>query len=157
MENRSFCLGDLIKTVMAEISRFESRSASLSCTSVKFYGFITDLRNFGRFIPADIIKNWEADETSCKFIVSGLGDLKLNLAGKEPFSLAKFEGNALMTIDFVLSVIISEDSNARGKVTLVMDAELNPIMKMMASGPIEKFLETLVNEMEQFENWDSVV
>jgi carbon monoxide dehydrogenase subunit G len=141
---------------MAELSRFESRSASLSCTREKFYGFITDIRNFGRFIPADVIKNWEADEASCKFLVSGLGDLKLNIAGKEPYSLVKFAGNALMTIDFVLSSFITEGSSDRAKVTLVMEAQLNPIMKMMAAGPIEKFLETLVNEMEKFENWDPV-
>ena len=141
---------------MAEISRFESRSASLSCTREKFYGFITDIRNFGRFIPPEVIKNWQADETSCKFVVSGLGDMKLNISEKEPHSLVKFGGNALMTIDFILSVLISEESSERGKVTLAMEAQLNPIFKMMASGPIEKFLETLVNEMEKFENWESI-
>ena len=141
---------------MAELSRFESRSASLSCTREKFYGFITDIRNFGRFIPADVIKNWQADENTCTFVVSGLGDLKLNIALKEPCSLVRFNGNALMTIDFVLSVLISEESGNRAKVTLVMEAELNPLMKMMASGPIEKFLEMLVREMESITNWDSV-
>jgi carbon monoxide dehydrogenase subunit G len=141
---------------MAELSRFESRSASLTCTGEKFYGFITDIRNFGRFIPPDVIKNWQADESSCKFVVSGLGDLKLNISGKEPFNLVKFGGNALMTIDFILSALISEDSINNGKVTLVMEAQLNPIMKMMATGPIENFLETLVKEMEKFENWDSI-
>jgi hypothetical protein len=141
---------------MAELSRFESRSASLTCTVEKFYGFITDIRNFGRFIPPEVIKNWQADETSCKFLVSGLGDLKLNIAGKDPFSLVKFGGNALMTIDFILSAIISEESGEKGRVTLVMEAQLNPIMKMMASGPIENFLETLVKEMEKFNEWDSV-
>jgi carbon monoxide dehydrogenase subunit G len=140
---------------MAELSRFESRSASLSCTGEKFYRFITDIRNFGRFMPAEVIKNWQADETSCRFVISGLGDLKLNISEKEPFSLVKFGGNALMTIDFILSALISDKGNGSGKVTLVMEAQLNPLMKMMASGPIENFLETLVNEMEKFENWDS--
>lgn len=140
---------------MAELSRFESRSASLSCTGEKFYRFITDIRNFGRFMPAEVIKNWQADETSCRFVISGLGDLKLNISEKEPFSLVKFGGNALMTIDFILSALISDEGNGSGKVTLVMEAQLNPLMKMMASGPIENFLETLVNEMEKFENWDS--
>jgi carbon monoxide dehydrogenase subunit G len=141
---------------MADLSRFESRSASVSCTGEKFYGFITDIRNFGRFIPADVIKNWEADEASCRFMLSGLGEMKLNIANKEPFSLVKFGGNALNTIDFVLSSVISGHSGDKTNVTLVMEAQLNPLMKMMASGPIERFLETLVNEMENFEHWDSV-
>jgi carbon monoxide dehydrogenase subunit G len=140
---------------MAELSRFESRSASLSCTGEKFFRFITDIRNFSRFIPPDRIKNWSAEESSCKFFVQGLGDLKINIASKEPFTLVKFDGNALNTIDFILSALISEGGEG-GKVTLVMEAQLNPIMKMMASGPIENFLETLVNEMEKFDNWDKV-
>jgi carbon monoxide dehydrogenase subunit G len=139
---------------MAEISRFESRSASLSCNSEKFYSFITDIRNFEKIIPPDVIKEWQSDENSCRFVVSGLGDLKLNIAGKEPFCLVKFAGNALMTIDFILSVLIAEENTERAKVNLVMEAELNGIMKMMASGPIERFLETLVNEMESFNDWD---
>jgi hypothetical protein len=141
---------------MAELSRFESRSASLSCTVEKFYGFITDIRHFGSFIPPEVIKNWKADESSCSFVVQGLGDLKLNIAQREPFSLVSFAGNALMAIDFVLSSMISEENPKRATVTLVMEAQLNPIMKMMASGPIENFLETLVTEMEKFENWDPV-
>ena len=139
---------------MAELSRFESRSASLSCTGEKFYRFITDISNFGRIIPADVIKNWEADQTSCRFMLSGLGEMKLNIADKEPYSLVKFGGNALNTIDFILSSVISDHNGENAKVVLVMEAKLNPIMKMMASGPIENFLETLVNEMENFENWD---
>lgn len=141
---------------MAELSRFESRSALLSCTDEKYYRFITDIRNFGRFIPADVIKSWEADQTSCRFMLSGLGEMKLNIAGKEPYSLVKFGGNALNTVDFVLSSVISVHNSEKANVILVMEAQLNPIMKMIASGPIENFLETLVREMEKFENWDSV-
>ena len=141
---------------MAELSRFESRSASVSCAGEKFYRFITDIRNFGRFIPAEVIKNWEADQTSCRFVLSGLGEMKLSIAGREPYSLVKFGGNALNTVDFVLSSVISDHNSGKANVILVMEAHLNPIMKMVASGPIENFLETLVEEMEKFENWDSV-
>jgi hypothetical protein len=139
---------------MAELSRFESRNASLTCSAERFYSFITDIRKFSRFIPADVIKNWKADENSCSFLLGGLGDMKLNISHREPYSLVKFGGNALNTVDFNLSSLISEKTSGKGEVKLIMEAQLNPIMKMMASGPIENFLETLVSEMEKFENWE---
>jgi hypothetical protein len=141
---------------MAELSRFESRSASITCTPEKFYTFITDIRKFGRFIPADVIRNWKADENSCSFILGSLGDLRLNISHMEPYNLVRFGGNALNVVDFILSALISEQTGGRGAVSLIMEAQLNPIMKMMASGPIDKFLETLVSEMEKFEHWDDV-
>jgi len=36
---------------------------------------------------------------------------------------------------------------------VLMTAELNPIMKMIAVKPINQFLEMLINEMEGFSGW----
>jgi hypothetical protein len=35
-----------------------------------------------------------------------------------------------------------------------MEASLPPMIKMFAAGPIQNFLETLIIEMEKFENWN---
>jgi hypothetical protein len=34
-----------------------------------------------------------------------------------------------------------------------MEADLNPMLRAIASGPIDRFLETLVTEMENFREW----
>ena len=38
----------------------------------------------------------------------------------------------------------------------MLSADLNPMMKMMASGPINQFLEILINEMENFRDWENI-
>ena len=38
-------------------------------------------------------------------------------------------------------------------VKVTLSADLNPMMKMMASKPIGQFLEMLINEMESFRGW----
>jgi hypothetical protein len=139
---------------MPEITKFESREAKLSCSAEKFYNFITDLRNFGRFIPRETIREWNAESDSCKFNIASMGEVLLKTAGKAPFTYVLFSGIVLATIKFDLHTKISETDDGRASVKLVMESALPPMIKVFASGPINNFLETLVMEMEKFESWN---
>jgi hypothetical protein len=138
---------------MANVSQFNSRMASLSCTGEEFFSFITDLRNFGQFIPARSVNEWHADENSCSFTMNPIGEIALKIFSSSPFSAVSFSGNVLVTTGFMLHVSVAEDEGRKANVKLLMEADLNPMLKAMASGPIERFLETLVTEMENFREW----
>ena len=45
------------------------------------------------------------------------------------------------------------DINKPAEVKVVLTADLNPMMKMIAAKPIGQFLEMLINEMEKFSGW----
>jgi hypothetical protein len=53
-------------------------------------------------------------------------------------------------------VHISGNDMDRAEVKVILTAVLNPILKMMATGPIGNFLESLVTEMEKFDRWNTV-
>jgi hypothetical protein len=138
---------------MSDNLKFESRTGKLSCTVSEVFGFITDIRNFEQFIPAGNIKNWEASEDNCTFQVPPFGTASMRISGKTPYSLVEYEGDALKKNDFKLSVHISENESKLAEVRLYLSADLNPVLKMMASDPINRFIEMLVSEMEKFNNW----
>lgn len=140
---------------MATNSKFESRPGRLSCTAAEVYNFTTDIRNFEQFIPEGTIKNWQSSADSCSFEVPPLGTASVRITGKYPTSTIVFSGDALQKNDFELIVSISENENKFAEVNLVLTAELNPVLKMMASGPIKKFLESLITEMEEFKYWNT--
>jgi hypothetical protein len=140
---------------MANISKFESRVANLSCSPEKFYTFITDIRNFGEFIPLETMKGWKATEDTCSFNISPLGDITLGVELKMPFTRVVFKGNALMTNDFSIIVLVDENHQNTADVKLVLEAELNPILSGMAAGPVQRFLEVIVSEMEKFTRWET--
>ena len=125
----------------------------MNCTPEQYYNFITDLRKFGSFIPGEVMRDWQADADSCKFSISSMGDVTLRTTGKTPFTSVVFSGTVLVTTQFNLHSRISSDTNGMAKVKLMMEAGLPPMLKMFASAPIINFLETLVIEMEKFENW----
>jgi hypothetical protein len=142
---------------MSDISVYESRSGTLSCSSEEVYNFVTDIRNFGRFIPDGTITQWQAEKDSCSFSVSVVGVISVRITGREPHSKVIFNGDALKKEDFSLTLNISNGKSDTAEVKILLEAELNPMLKMLASKPIVQFLEILISEMEKFREWRNTV
>lgn len=141
---------------MTSLSYFESRTGKLSCNAEEVFTFVTDIRNFERFIPKGTITNWSAEKESCSFSVSMLGTVAVRLAEKENYTKVVFTGDALSKNDFSLMLVISDEVKNHAEVRVKLSADLNPMMKMMAAKPIGQFLEMLINEMESFRDWENI-
>jgi carbon monoxide dehydrogenase subunit G len=140
---------------MSNLSYFESRSGRLSCTAEQVFKFVTDIRNFERFAPAGSINKWHADKESCSFTVSMIGNVSFRLAEEVKFSKVVFCGNALDKNDFTLVLNISGNGKEPAEVKVSLEADLNPVLKMMAAKPVSQFLEMLIKEMEGFREWET--
>ncbi len=138
---------------MSDISYFESRKGNLTCTAQECFAFTTDLRHFEGFIPNNTINNWKAEKESCSFTVSMLGTVSVRLTEKEMYKRVVYKGDALKKNDFELTLNINGNDDQPAEVKVILNAELNPMMKMIAAKPIEQFLEMLINEMEKFRGW----
>jgi carbon monoxide dehydrogenase subunit G len=142
---------------MNGISHYESRSGSLSCTTREVFDFVTDIRNFEQFIPGDSINNWQSEKDTCTFTVSMIGAVSVRIDKKEPFNKVIFSGDALKKNDFSLVLHISKNAIDTADVKVLLEAELNPMLKMVASKPIIQFLEMLISEMENFRGWKNII
>jgi hypothetical protein len=142
---------------MDDLSFFESRKGKVSCSAAELFAFVTDIRNFERFAPKGTINKWVAEKDFCCFSVSMIGSVTVRLSQKTEFSKVVYNGDALKKNDFILILNISDNSNTNAGVQVMLSADLNPVMIMMASKPIEQFLEMLINEMESFREWKSII
>lgn len=140
---------------MSNLSSFESRNGKVSCGAEEVFAFVTDIRNFERFIKKENLSNWKADRDSCSFNVPMVGTVNLRIDEKEKFNKVVYAGDALKKNDFSLLLNISDGLNNAG-IHVILTADLNPMMKMLASKPIQQFLELLINEMEAFRDWKNV-
>jgi hypothetical protein len=138
---------------MADISYFESRSGKVTCSAEDVFNFVTDMRHFERFVPKGTIDNWQAEKESCSFSVSMLGTVSLRLAESGGGNKVVYSGDALKKNDFLLTLNISDYGITPAAVKIQLNADLNPMMKMMAAKPIAQFLEMLISEMEKFRDW----
>jgi hypothetical protein len=141
---------------MNDISTFESRTGKLDCTTSDVYNFVTDIRNFERFIPRDKISNVKVSQNSFSFQASPLGLVNISITEKIMYSKVVYSGNTMQISDFSLVILIDEAENNYSEVKILLKAELNTFLKMLASEPIKKFLETLICEMEKFNGWKDI-
>lgn len=142
---------------MGGSSTFSSRTGRLSCKPEEVFEFVTDIRNFRQFIPAGTISDLEIERESCSFRVSALGSVSLALAEKVPFSKVVWSGMAMNSNGFSLLLDISKGGDGLAEVQVLLDTEMNPVLKMMAAKPVAQFLETLILEMEKYSDWKPTV
>jgi carbon monoxide dehydrogenase subunit G len=140
---------------MVEASTFESRTGRVSCSSGKAFDFMTDLRNFKRFIPANEIRDLVIDSESCSFQADMLGTVNIHISEKERPKKIVYSGTMPYVNDFSMSVDIREIPDGSSEVKLFIRAALNPFIKMMAVESIKRVLGTIIDEMEKFRDWES--
>ena len=142
---------------MDDMSYFESRSGKLSCTAEEIFNFVTDIRNFEQFLPEETFKNWQAEKESACLNVPMLGTVSFRLTEKEMYNKVVYSGDALNKNDFSLVLHISDNNKNPAEVKISVNADLNPMLKMMAAKPIGQFMEKLINEMEVFRGWKNTI
>ena len=154
MENKPLCLGLIENNFMDKMSKFESRTGRVNVSSKTIFGFITDMRNFKQFLPGKNLSNWQADNDSCSFEVSPIGKAHMKIVDTDPYKTVKYGGDGLNNTRFFLWIQLKEVSDSDTRVKITIMADINPMIKMMASGPINDFLDKLVSGMEVFDKWD---
>jgi hypothetical protein len=141
---------------MSNISIFESRIGKVACSADTFYSFITDIRNFRVIIPESAASNLIVEKDSCSFTASMLGTVTIHISEKIPAEKVIFSGNALQINDFQLIVKTLRPGISTTDIQIVLNAALNPFLKMVAAEPVKRLLEALVNEMEKFRGWNDI-
>lgn len=125
----------------------EGKSATINKDIVSVYNFLTDFNNFQDLMP-DQITNWQSDKDSCSFVIQGMASIKLTFSEKVPHTLIRLVPEGKVPFSFGLIIKLSEqDSNTIVKVEV--DANLNPMMAMMAKRPLENLVNVMAGNINE--------
>ncbi len=129
----------------------ESDKVTVNQTSEQLFDFLSDFNNIGKLMPPQV-EDWKSDGNSCSFTIKGMATLGMAYETKTPNSeiVIKKEGKA--PFDFKLICKIQELSPASAQLQLMFDADLNPMLKMMAEKPLTNFLNLLVHRYAEITN-----
>ena len=130
-------------------SKFESRVGKVNANEDVIYNFISNFNNFKQFIPADKVQDFQSTEDSCQFSVPNMGKVGLKIIEKIPYNTIKITGDGMANQKFVFWVQLKQAAEKDTRVKLTIKADLNPMLKMMASKPIQNFLDKLIDALEQ--------
>lgn len=122
---------------------FQSKYKPVALSAEQAFLFYAEPDNLKSLMPEQIT-DLESGEDWCRFLIKGMGHVKLKIGEKSPYSKLTYLPDGKMPFDFGLQFLfVSKNGNAC-EIQIVIDADLsNPMMAMLAKKP----LQNLVNEM----------
>jgi carbon monoxide dehydrogenase subunit G len=129
------------------MTTIESNEAAVSKSAEEVYLFLSDFRNFEKLMPEQVT-NWKATEDECSFTIKGMASLGMKIKNKIPNSLIEIERGEKAPFDFTMKCMIA-DKQPQSSVKLALEADMNPMLKLMAEKPLTNFLNLLVNKLAE--------
>ena len=131
------------------MTRIESDIAEINNTPEKVYNFLSDLNNFEKLMPAQVV-NWKSTEDSCSFTIKGMTDLSMCISEKIPYSKIAIIPSEKAPFNYSLVCQLNEVQGAKVTIArIIFDAELNPMMEMLAIKPLQNFVNMLAAKLKE--------
>ena len=107
---------------------------------VNVYSFLSDLNNHQQLMPENIY-NWSSTEDEARFTIQNMVKLalKISLRKKDEEIIAVPSEDAPFPLE--LKWFLSDIGDGKTKALYSISAELNMMMKMLASGPLQKLVD----------------
>lgn len=104
------------------------------------YEFLSDLNNHQQLMPENIY-NWSSTEDEAKFTIQNMAKLALKVSSRKKNAeiIAIPSEEAPFALELKWSV--SDKGDGKTEALHSISAELNMMMKMLASGPLQKLVD----------------
>ena len=130
------------------MTRIESEEVTLNKSPEEVFNFLSDFNNLKKIMPEQVV-DWQSTETDCSFTIKGMASLGMELAEKTPHSQIKIARKGKAPFDFNLFCNMAAADGNSTKLKLAFDADLNPMLKMMAEKPLKNFLNILAENFKK--------
>lgn len=124
----------------------ESPKVTVQKSSSELFQYLSKVENFEKIMPENIEK-FEAKEDAFIFALKGMPEIKLKMQEQEaPKKIVL--GSASDKFPFTLTANIDDNSESSSDVQLLFDGKFNPMVAMMVKKPLQKFIDTLISNIE---------
>jgi len=130
------------------MTEIKSDKVEIKSSQEKVYSFLSDFNNFGKLMPEQVI-NWQATQETCSFTIKGMTDLALRMDQRNEFSFISYISDGDKPFTFSLNSHIQKTNESEADVQIILNADLNPMLKMMAQRPLQNFVNLLVQKLKE--------
>jgi len=123
----------------------ESPKVTVQKSSKELFDYLSNVNNFEQIMP-DSIEKFEAGENSFLFALKGMPEIKLKMQETESPNKIIL-GSTSDKFPFTLTANIEDNTESSSNVQLSFDGKFNPMVAMMVKNPLQKFIDTLTNNM----------
>ncbi len=119
----------------------ETNKITVQKSQKELFEFLTKMKNYEQLMPENIQK-FEVDGDSFIFGLKGMPEIRLVLKEKTSYSQVILAA-ASSKLPFTLTANISETDNNTSTAQMLFEGDFNPMMTMMIKSPLQKFINTL--------------
>ncbi len=130
--------------------KISTNPVQIQATQKRVFEFLSDFNNLEQLMPEQIT-NWQSDTEQGSFSIQGMADITLKYSKKEPHSLIEILPEGKTPIQFSLYLLLNPGELNEQHTTAVVevDAQLNPMMAMMAKRPLENLVNVIAEQLNQ--------
>ncbi|GAY28842.1 polyketide cyclase [Prevotella sp. MGM1] len=131
------------------MSKFESSIKQIPYSQTAVYNGISNLENLEKVrdrVPEDKVKDFRFDHDSVSVNVAPVGELRMQIINREEPKCVKFEA-VQSPIPFYLWIQVLPVTDTSSKMKLTLEADINPFIKGMVSGPLRDGLEKIADAL----------
>ncbi len=100
-------------------------------------------------IPQIRITDFQSDQDSCKFNITGLGVAEIKIVNRDPFKTIKVESSGGLPLSFVFWIQLIPVDQFQTKLRLTLHAEMSMMIKMMAASKLEEGINQLADTLSK--------
>jgi hypothetical protein len=130
------------------MTEIKSDLLTINNSSVFIFNFLSNFDNFGKLMPEQVI-NWKSSGDQCSFTIKGMADLALRISAKTEFSKIVWSSEGKSPFDFTLTSVLQDKNENQTDAQIILQANLSPMLKMMALRPLTNFVNLLVNKLKE--------
>jgi len=121
------------------------------------YNYLSNFDNLAKYVndgllsklnekvPQIRITDFESDQDSCRFQVSGMGQAEIRIVDKEPDSTIKISSSGGLPVEVTLWIQLLPVSPSQTRMRLTLNAEMNMMIKMMINKKLEEGIDQMAD------------
>jgi len=115
---------------------------------IEVYAFLSNTNNHQQLMPENIY-NWSSTEDDAQFTIQNMAKLAIKISNR----VENKELTAIPTekapFDVELKWTVEDNGNGTTKAKHIISADLNMMMKMLASGPLQKLADHQTQKLKE--------
>jgi hypothetical protein len=131
--------------------KLTSKTGLIKGSQTVVYNYISDFRNFAHLLPAEQLHHVKITDQTLEFGLDGLGNVGMQIAEKHPYdrlAIKAIEGTAA---NFAFTIFIDEAEKHASSAHIILEAQLNMFLEMMASAPLQRFLDLIIDKLSEID------
>lgn len=129
------------------MTEINSENVDIQKSAKNIFIFLSDFNNFEKLMPEQVV-NWKSTVDTCSFTIKGMASLGMRHQSMVEFSEINLVSDDNAPFSFTLSCLLKD----HGKSTdgqMRLNADLNPMLKMMAKKPLQNFANLLIHKLKE--------